>query len=131
MHQLYPIVEIVTVVPLGTGNSAYIFPEVPTIGFESGKISSSIGARGISTAMGLILKDSYAKNGMKFAPGDTNGRFQPTFVTATRYGMLSKSLAVKSSSPLALAFARVSLISARSFSWQSRCLANSQSPKVS
>jgi len=57
-HQLYPIVEIATVVPLGMGNSVYTFPEVPTIGFERGMMSSSIGVRGISTAIGLILNIS-------------------------------------------------------------------------
>ena len=60
-HQLYPIVEIVIVVPLGMGNSVYTLPEVPTIGFERGRMSSSIGARGISTAIGLILNISYAQ----------------------------------------------------------------------
>ena len=65
------------------------------------------------------------------AIGNTNRGFWRTFVKATKYGILSKSLAVKSVSPLGLTFARVSLISARSLSWQSRCLANSQSARVS
>ena len=42
------------------GNSVYTLPEVPTIGFVSGRMSSSIGVRIIITTMGLILKVSYA-----------------------------------------------------------------------
>ena len=60
-HRLYPNVEITTGVPLGMGSSAYILPEVPTIGFVSGRMSSSEGVRATSTATGLILKDSYTR----------------------------------------------------------------------
>ena len=60
-YWLYPIVEIVTVVPLGMGNSVYTLPEVPTIGFVRGRTSSSMGARTTSTAIGLILNISYAR----------------------------------------------------------------------
>ena len=48
-------------VPLGMGSSAYTLPEVPTIGLVRGMMSSSKGVRGTSTAMGLILKDSYTR----------------------------------------------------------------------
>ena len=116
-YKLYPIVEMVTGVPLGMANSVYTLPEVPTIGFVRGRTSSSLGVRSTSTATGLILKDSYPWTESNLpSDRDANKRPQRTFVTATRYGMLSKSLAVRSASPLALAFARDSLISARSFS---------------
>ena len=59
-YKLYPSADIVTGVPLGTGNSVYTFPEVPTIGFVRGRTSSSIGVRTISRAMGWTLKVSYA-----------------------------------------------------------------------
>ena len=52
MYKLYPIVEMVTAVPLGIGNSVYTLPEVPVIGFVRGRMSSCIGARTMSTAMG-------------------------------------------------------------------------------
>ena len=52
MYKLYPIVEMVTVVPLGIDSSVYTLPEIPTIGFVRGKMSSSIGVRIISRAMG-------------------------------------------------------------------------------
>ena len=61
-YMLYPNAERVTMVPLGTGNSVYIFPEVPTIGFERGKRSSSIGSRITSTMIGWILKISCTSN---------------------------------------------------------------------
>ena len=52
MYRLYPIVEIVTEVPLGIGNSVYTLPEAPTTGLVRGSTSSSMGARTISKAMG-------------------------------------------------------------------------------
>ena len=52
MYKLYPVNDTVTAVPLGTGNSVYTLPEVPIIGFERGRTSSSIGVRDISGAMG-------------------------------------------------------------------------------
>ena len=60
-HMLYPIVETETEVPLGMVNSVYTLPEVPIIGFVRGRTSSSIGARTISTAIGLFLKISCAR----------------------------------------------------------------------
>ena len=51
-HKLYPTVEIDTGVPAGMGNSLYTFPEVPTMGFESGRTSSLLGARMSSIATG-------------------------------------------------------------------------------
>jgi len=51
-YKLYPRNETMTVVPLGTGNSVYTFPEVPTIGFVRGRTSSCIGARAVSTRGG-------------------------------------------------------------------------------
>jgi len=61
MYKLYPIVEMVTGVPFGMGNSVYTFPETPIIGFVRGRTSSSEGARAISTAMGWSLKISYVR----------------------------------------------------------------------
>ena len=61
MYRLYPNAETTTGVPLGIGSSAYTLPEVPTIGFMRGRVSSSEGVRVTSTAMGLVLKDSYAR----------------------------------------------------------------------
>ena len=61
IHQLYPIVEMPTGVPLGMCNSVYTFPELPTIGFVSGRTSSCMGARKISREIGLILRISYAR----------------------------------------------------------------------
>ena len=52
MHQLYPIVEMVMGVLLGIGSSVYTLPEVPTIGFVSGRTSSSMGARTTSRPTG-------------------------------------------------------------------------------
>ena len=60
-YKLYPDIEIVMVVPLRMGSSVYTFPEVPTIGFVSGRTSSSLGSRSTSGAMVLILKVSYAR----------------------------------------------------------------------
>ena len=60
-YKLYPDIEMVTVVPLRMGSSVYTFPEVPTIGFVSGRTSSSLGSRSTSGAMVLILKVSYAR----------------------------------------------------------------------
>ena len=57
-YTLYPSIEIEMGVPLGTGNSVYTFPEVPTIGFVRGMTSSSIFVRDTSTEMGWILNDS-------------------------------------------------------------------------
>ena len=71
MHQLYPIVETVTGVPLGMGNSVYTLPEVPTIGFVRGRTSSSMGARAISTPAGSTLKISYGGNECFSPSGDT------------------------------------------------------------
>jgi len=45
------------------GSSVYTLPEVPTIGFESGRASSSRGARNVSATAGWSLKVSYANNG--------------------------------------------------------------------
>jgi len=55
------------------GNSVYTLPEVPTIGFVRGRMSSSMGARNISTATGWSLRVSYEKN-ERIPPsiGDTN-----------------------------------------------------------
>jgi len=53
-----------------------------------------------------------------------------TFPTATKYGMESKSFTLKSLSPLTLIFSRVPVISARSFAWMWRFLANSQRPNA-
>ena len=47
-YKLYPVVETVIKVPLGTGNSVYTFPEVPTIGFVRGITSSCVGVRATS-----------------------------------------------------------------------------------
>jgi len=63
MYKLYPNIEITTGVPLGTGSSVYTLPEVPTIGFVRGRMSSSEGVRVTSIRMGLILKDSYTRIG--------------------------------------------------------------------
>ena len=52
MYMLYPVSDRVTMVPLGTGNSAYTLPEVPTIGFERGRASSWVGVRATSTMVG-------------------------------------------------------------------------------
>ena len=60
-YKLYPVVESMTVVPLGMGNSAYTLPEVPTIGFVRGRTSSFIGVRASSTRTGWILNVSYAR----------------------------------------------------------------------
>ena len=61
MYKLYPNVEITTGVPLGMGSSVYTLPEVPTIGFVRGRMSSSESTRATSTAMGLILRVSYTR----------------------------------------------------------------------
>jgi len=60
-YKLYPIMETATGVPLGMGNSVYTLPEMPAMGFVRGRMSSSIGARVTSIAMGLILKASYTR----------------------------------------------------------------------
>ena len=52
MYKLYPLIETVTGVPFGTGNSVYTLPEVPITGFVRGKTSSCIGMRTRSAATG-------------------------------------------------------------------------------
>ena len=96
-HILYPSGEIKIGVPAGMGSSLYAFPDAPITGFERGIMSSLIGARITSRAIGCSLMVS--------------------LVTATKQGMVSKSFAVISLSPLALAFCNVSSISARNRSW--------------
>ena len=59
-YKLYPASETLTRVPFGTGNPVYTLPEVPTIGFVRGKMSSCIGVRDISKATVCILNVSYA-----------------------------------------------------------------------
>ena len=131
-HKLYPDIATVTVVSLGIGISVYTLPEIPTIGFVRGRTSSCAVVRLISVKMGQTLKTSYIRSQLHFfLAWEYEQRSRRTLVMATKYGILSKSLAVKSASPLALTSARVSLISARSFCWRSGRLANSQSPKVS
>ena len=51
-YKLYPVTEMVTLVPLGTGNSVYTLPEVPTIGFVRGRTSSCISTRAVSRITG-------------------------------------------------------------------------------
>ena len=58
-YRLYPNAERARTVPLGMGSSVYTLPEVPTIGFVRGRMSSRMGARTTSTTMGWILKISY------------------------------------------------------------------------
>lgn len=96
-YMLYPSGEMKIGVPAGIGNSSYTSPDVPIIGFERGITSSSVGARMTSIAMGCSLRVS--------------------LVSATKQGMISKSFAVRSLSPLALTFLNASLISVRNRSW--------------
>ena len=107
---LYPSGEIKIGVPAGMGNSLYALPDAPITGFERGMMSSLVGDRTISIAMGCSLRVS--------------------LVSATKQGMVSKSFAVKSVSPLALTFCNVSLISVRNRDWNWRFFASSQRANV-
>ena len=62
-HKLYPYIEAVTKVPLGTGREWYTFPEIPTTGFESGMTSSFRATRGTSTEGEWILNVSWMSTG--------------------------------------------------------------------
>ena len=107
---LYPSGEMKIGVPAGMGNSLYTFPDAPIIGFERGIRSSLVGARMTSMAMGCSLRVS--------------------LVSATKQGMVSRSFAVKSSSPLALTIFNVSLTSVRNRSWNWGSFASSQRANV-
>jgi len=107
---LYPSGETKIGVPAGMDNSLYAFPDAPIIGFERGITSSLVGARMTSMAMGCNLRVS--------------------LVSATKQGMVSKSFAVKSSSPLALTLFNISLISVRNRSWNWGFFASSQRANV-
>ena len=65
-HKLYPDIAILRAVPLGIGNSVYTLPEVPTIGFMRGRMSSSIGVRNILIMMERTLKISYTRSQLCF-----------------------------------------------------------------
>ena len=65
-HKLYPDIAILREVPFGIGNSVYTLPEVPTIGFVRGRMSSSIGVRNISITMERTLKISYTRSQLCF-----------------------------------------------------------------
>jgi len=94
---LYPSRDINIGVPAWIGNSLYIFPDAPITGFERGIMSSLVGA--LMTSMLMECTRSVS------------------LMRATNQGIVSKSLAVKSLSPLALIPFNVSSISARNRSW--------------